>query len=115
MIEFTLPALSMTLTEYMELTEQWESCSSCVGFCVSLGEEFFSSGVKEVDTEIMPNISSQAGPNVIPRVLPSYSILYWFARQVCYVILIQISNRLCEWKYNIATHKFVTILVTFNA
>ena len=97
MIEFTLPALSMTFTEYMELTEQWESCSSCVGFCVSLGEEFFSSGVKEVHTEIMPKMSSQAGPNVIPRVLPLYSILYWFACHVSYVIVTQISYMLCEW------------------
>lgn len=49
MINFSLPALSLSLSEYMELVESRESCSACVGFCVSLEEEFFSTGLKAVN------------------------------------------------------------------
>ena len=83
MIEFHSPALSLSLTGYMELAELWEQCSSCAGFAVSLGERFFSHGIREVDTEILPKFSAEAANGVIPRVLPSYSILFWFSRQVC--------------------------------
>ena len=41
MIEFHSPALSLSLTGYMEMAELWEQCSSCAGFAVSLGERFF--------------------------------------------------------------------------
>ena len=82
MIEFSLPAISFTLNDYMELVELWESCGSCIGFCVSLGEKFFSAGIQEIDDDILPRISGQAGPGVVSRVLPSYSILYWYSTQV---------------------------------
>lgn len=82
MIQFSSPALKLSLSDYMELAELWENCSTCVGFCVSLGQQFFTSGVKEVDDTILPHLSSLAGDNIIPRVLPSYSILYWFSSQV---------------------------------
>ena len=82
MIEFISPPLSLTITEYMELVELWEKISSCAGFAISLGEKFFSEGVKMVDDEIMPNLTNLAGSGVIPRVLPLYSILYWFCLQV---------------------------------
>ena len=66
----------------MELVELQEGSSTCLGYCVSLGQRFFTSGIKEVDTTILPHITAVAGPSVIPRVLPSYSLLYWFAIQV---------------------------------
>ena len=83
MIRYSSPALSSTLAEYMELSDLWESCSPCVGFCVSLGDKFFSTGVQEVDAVIQPHLSSMVGRAVVPRVLPAYSILYWFTLQVC--------------------------------
>ena len=83
MIEFLSPPLSFSLTELAEL---WEGCTSCAGFAVSLGKRFFSSGIQEVDTEILPKLSSAAAVGVIPRVLPSYSILYWFSKQVCVIL-----------------------------
>ena len=48
-----------------------------------LWERFFSTGVGEVDREILPKLAAKAEYGVIPRVLPSYSILYWFSNQVC--------------------------------
>lgn len=86
MIEFSSPPLSLSLTEYMELAELWDGCCPCAGFCVSLGEKFFTSGVQEVDKEILPKLSAKAAAGVVPRVLPSYSILFWFSHQVCYEI-----------------------------
>ena len=77
------PALSFTLSDYMELTDLWECCSSCVGFCISLGDKLFSSGVKQIDDSICPTLRAKAGLNVTSRVIPSYSILYWYCSQVC--------------------------------
>lgn len=53
-----------------------------LGFCVSLGNIFFSTGMGEVDENILPHLSELAGSEVMPRVLPSYSMLYWFATKV---------------------------------
>jgi len=53
MIRFDGPSLSFTLSYYMEIVYQWESCSSAPGFCVSLGERFFSQGIKEIDSTIL--------------------------------------------------------------
>ena len=60
----------------MELVKLWDQCSSCVGFCISLGEKFFSIGYKEIDDE------SKADGSISPRVIPSYAILFWFVEQV---------------------------------
>ena len=49
MIKFSLPALSLSISEYIELVELWENCSTCAGFCVYLGDLFFSNGIKDVD------------------------------------------------------------------
>lgn len=82
MIKFASPPLSLSLSEYMELSDQWESCSPCTGFCVALGKEFFSTGIQQVDEEILPTLRAKASADVLPRVLPTYSILYWFSSQV---------------------------------
>ena len=44
-----------------------------------LGETVFSTGIKDVDTEILPKLSALANNRDLPWVLPSYSILYWFS------------------------------------
>lgn len=82
MIEFALPARSLDLAEYVALGDMWEKCSSCVGFCVALGEKFFISGIEEVDKGILPAMRSIVGDKVTPRAVPYYSILYWFAKEV---------------------------------
>ena len=87
MIEFSSPPIALNLSGYMELAEKWEACSPCAGFCVAAGEKFFSSGYREVDTKVLPALEAKASSGVIPRVLPSYSILYWFSLQVCYTLL----------------------------
>ena len=82
MIEFFDPPLRMTLRQHMNLVEKQESCSSCVGFCVALGKRFFSDGIDEVDESLVPLIEERVGNQVLPRVLPNYAILLWFALQV---------------------------------
>ena len=82
MIKFGLPAITLSMSKYMEIVKLWEECSSCIGFCISLGNEFISNGVKEVDSEILPMLTREAGGGVSPRVLPSYAMLYWFTLQV---------------------------------
>ena len=66
MIEFSLPARSLDLAEYVALGDMWEECSSCVGFYVALGERFFKSGIEEVDTAILPTMRSIVGDKVTP-------------------------------------------------
>ncbi len=82
MIQFSDPPLGMTISQYMELVNLWTACSSCVGFSISLGKFFFAHGVEEVDTVILPAFADSVEGSASPRVLPSYSILYWFASQV---------------------------------
>lgn len=84
MIEFSEPPIQLTLTDYMNLVDLWKSAGSCAGFCISLGHLFFTEGVSQVDDVIQPLLSSSfAHANTLsPRVLPSYSILYWFALKV---------------------------------
>lgn len=66
----------------MELVDLLHSCSSCAGFCISLGEKFFLEGINEVDNEILPKLREKAGDGIMSRVLLSYAILYWFCSKV---------------------------------
>ena len=81
MISFADPPLGMHLSDYMELVQLWTGCSPCVGFCISLGSTFFTEGVKEVDNDIIPELTAHAS-SVLQRVISTYSILYWFATKV---------------------------------
>ena len=87
MIRFNLPQLSMSLSEYMEIVRLQTEAGSCVGFCIALGKEFFSTGIGEVDNDLLPMITSKVGENVNPRVVPSYAMLLWFTLKVCIDIL----------------------------
>ena len=82
MVEFMDPPLQITLAKYMEIVELCKACGSCAGFCVSLGKAFFHEGVEDVDERILPEFAASVAGHVSPRVLPSYSVLYWFANQV---------------------------------
>lgn len=68
----------------MELVELWTACNCCAGFCVilSLGNRFFSQGLEQVDSEILPEFTTSAAEGISPRVLSSYAILFWCALQV---------------------------------
>ncbi len=83
MIEFSRPGLVHCLADKMEIVRVQEESGSCVGYCVSLGEKFFLSGADEIDKYILPEFSQAVGDTVTPRVLPAYSILYWFGLEVC--------------------------------
>lgn len=82
MIPFKLPQLSMTLSEYMSIVRLQRRAGSCVGYLIGLGKKFFSTGVSEVDTEILPLLTERAPSGVNPRVMPSYAILLWFCLEV---------------------------------
>ena len=82
MIEFRDPPLQVGLCTFMKLAQMWKACSSCAGYCIGLGEKFFSTGVKDVDEQVLPELSSNSAEGISPRVLPGYAILYWFAKQV---------------------------------
>ena len=57
---------------------QWE----CL--YLSLGEEFSTRGINEMDGNIVPKLRALLGPvGIIPRVLPSYALLFWFTLEVC--------------------------------
>ena len=36
-----------------ELAELWKNCSSCAGWCISLGSKFFDSGYREVNDMLL--------------------------------------------------------------
>ena len=82
MIQFQDPPVGMPISQYMELVKIWKACSSCTGFCIKLGQLFFTEGVKNVDEAILPLFTTSAAKSISPRVLPSYAILYWFSLQV---------------------------------
>lgn len=84
MIEFSEPPVRLSLSDYMLLVDLWKKAGSCAGFCIRLGHLFLSEGVTQVDNEIqslLTNIIQQSN-TLSPRVLLSYSILYWFALKV---------------------------------
>lgn len=82
MIPFSLPQLSMTLSEYMSIVRLQKKAGSCVGFLIGLGKKFFSTGLHQVDNQITPLLTERAPPGVNPRVMPSYAILLWFCLEV---------------------------------
>ena len=86
MIEFSEPPIRLPLSDYMKLVELWKKAGSCAAFCIRLGNLFFTEGVNEVDNTIIPLLSNIKDSNTLsPRVLPSYSILYWFPLKVLYM------------------------------
>ena len=83
LIEFSDPPVSLSLKDYMNLVDLWKKAGSCAAFCIRLGNTFFSEGITQVDDEITPLLLDSIEKNTLsPRVLPAYSILYWFALKV---------------------------------
>ena len=82
MFELQNPPLRIAILDYMDWVQRWNAYSSCAGFCISLGSAFFSQGIKAVDQEILHELSASSADSISPRVLPFYTILYWFAHQV---------------------------------
>lgn len=84
LIEFTLPQLSMSsVTEYSQLPELMSAATSAIGFTISLGQKFVTSGISDIDTVIFPKLRALLPEGVWPRVVPGYATLVWFTKQVC--------------------------------
>ena len=82
MISFGTPQIQMTLSNYMEIVNLQKRAGNCAGFFIGLGAEFFSSGIAQVDDDLLPTLVEKAGSNVNPRVIPSYAMLLWFTLKV---------------------------------
>ena len=77
----------------MNLVDIWKRTGSCAAFCIRLGHVFLSEGITQGDDEITPLLLDTIKENTLsPRVLPAYSILYWFALKVC---TLYVHNGLC--------------------
>ena len=82
LLEFGLPCLDISLSEYVKLPDLLENASSNVGFLIGLGKKFVEQGIQEMDEDILPELRRMAGQHLLPRVLPSYAIPMWFTLQV---------------------------------
>ena len=71
------------MKSYSELPSLLERAPGAVGMLISLGEEFSARGINEMDGNIVPKLRALLGPvGIIPRVLPSYALLFWFTLEV---------------------------------
>ena len=71
------------MQSYSELPNLLARATSGVGLLISLGKAFTTRGISEMDTNIVPKLRvSLGGLGVIPRVLPSYALLFWFTLEV---------------------------------
>lgn len=71
------------MSSYSELPDLLSEASSGMGRYISLGEEFISRGIREMDNYLIPKLKNYLGGDSIPRVLPSYALLLWFTIEVC--------------------------------
>lgn len=69
-------------THYYPAYALGTALSSCVGYCIQLGERFFGEGLLEVNDILTPMLQSQARKGISPRVIVSYANLLWFAQEV---------------------------------
>ena len=63
-----------------------DTASSSIGYFMSLGKTYRSTGVFEVD-EIGQKLADLL-PKCIGRTIKGYAHLIWFTEQVCYIIVI---------------------------
>lgn len=91
------------MTSYSELPRLLKRSTSSVGSLIAIGKAFVERGSEEMDSVIIPKLRALLDSKVIPRVLPSYAILFWFTIEVC------TSFPLSYYKLAI-THVLVTVL-----
>ena len=89
LIQIHAPCLEMSMKSYSELPGLLNRATSAVGMLISLGEAFSTRGISEMDANIGPRLRKfLEGLGVIPRVLPSYALLFWFTMEVGYITVI---------------------------
>ena len=82
MIEFSLPQLDPSVTEYTNLPALMENSVKSIGFLISLGKRFVTSGITEIDEVLTPRLKMMLPKGIWPRIVPGYALLLWFAYQV---------------------------------
>lgn len=81
------------MKSFSELPNLLEKASSAMGMIISLGEAFSTRGIDEMDAKIVPKLRTVLGGlGVIPRVLPSYALLFWFTLDVCSTLCMHADN-----------------------
>ena len=65
------PSCSCNFHNTRELVQLWDKATSCAGFSVAVGAQFFSIGIANVDQAIMPFLNRNLNGRVTPRVMQS--------------------------------------------
>ena len=81
LIEFRAPSLEISMRSYAKLPDLLARSTSAVGLMISLGEEFISRGLTEMDAHILPKVRVALG-GVNPRIPPNYALMIWFTMEV---------------------------------
>ena len=71
----------MSMRSYAKLPDLLARSTSAVGLMISLGEEFISRGITEMDAHILPKVRVALG-GVNPRIPPNYALMIWFTMEV---------------------------------
>ena len=71
----------MSMRSYAKLPDLLARSTSVVGLMISLGEEFISRGITEMDAHILPKVRV-ALEGVNPRIPPNYALMIWFTMEV---------------------------------
>lgn len=87
MIEFSLPQLDPSVTDYACLPVLMDDSVKSIGFLIGLGKKFVDEGISSIDEVLAPRLKAMLPKGIWPRVIPGYAILLWFAYQVESIIL----------------------------
>lgn len=82
LIEFHAPCIDISMRNYSQLPTLLARATVAIGLFISLGVEFSNRGIDEMDEEIIPKLRCVLERAIIPRVLPSYALLFWFTLEV---------------------------------
>ena len=83
LVEFATPCIDITMANYAQLSRLLKISSSSIGEMIGLGRKFLEIRTTELNNDILPNLHRLVDASVVPRVLFSYGILLWFAKEVC--------------------------------
>ena len=84
------------MSKCSELPDLLEKSTSAIGAMIGLGKKFVESGIREMDSSVLPELCTLVGKQAIPRVLPSYAILIWFTMEVHFQASLEIIMHMHE-------------------
>lgn len=81
LIEFCPPSIEIAFGNYAKLPGLLEKATSGIGIFISIAEQFSSRGISEVE-QIVTTLRSALGIKIIPRIVQSYALVFWFTFEV---------------------------------